>query len=506
MKQILLFAVFIITLVSTSAQSTFNKRYYIFDNLVASDFIVHSDSEIVLVGGCNGTQVFFNRFNGFGEILSSKKYVNTGQTIKLNKVLAVSDSTFMSVGSFFNNESLVTEGLCMLLNENGDTLWTRRIHSGMNETCEVTNLKQLSDSTVILTGFAYNNGFALKMDVFGNEIWGVVLGQNDVTASQGGMVNFQSVEEDDAGNLILVGYKIGANSNQVGLIVGLDAAGNLTWSKSTAENGLFSDILKLGQSYFLLEENSDYILKLDQAMQFQWGKRYFSSYSDDPSITFSLEIGKDSTILVSGNDSFLGSVLRIDGNGTPLESNNVFGKTSRVKETDSLGLFFLSNGPIYGVKSQTITQQHFSLSRISSLDISGQDICNWPISFNAVDGVYNFQSDSILITNSIQLAENHLTIDTLLVQSEIGCVDFLGGLDEENGNNNFLITPNPSSSEILISMLDASNEEVLIFDSFGRLLKRRNLLNGKLTMSIAEYENGIYWISILGKTQKIVKN
>lgn len=506
MKQILLFAVFIITLVSTSAQSTFNKRYYIFDNLVASDFIVHSDSEIVLVGGCNGTQVFFNRFNGFGEILSSKKYVNTGQTIKLNKVLAVSDSTFMSVGSFFNNESLVTEGLCMLLNENGDTLWTRRIHSGLNEACEVTNLKQLSDSTVILTGFAYNNGFALKMDVFGNEIWGVALGQNDVSASQGGMVNFQSVEEDDAGNLILVGYKIGANSNQVGLIVGLDAAGNLTWSKSTAENGLFSDILKLGQSYFLLEENSDYILKLDQAMQFQWGKRYFSSYSDDPSITFSLEIGKDSTILVSGNDSFLGSVLRIDGNGTPLESNNVFGKTCRVKETDSLGLFFLSNGPIYGVKSQTITQQHFSLSRISSLDITGQDICNWPISFNTVDGVYNFQSDSILITNSIQLAENHLTMDTLLLQSEIGCVDFLGGLDEEYGNNNFLITPNPSSSEILISMLSASNEEVLIFDSFGRLLKRRNLLNGKLTMSIAEYENGIYWISILGKTQKIVKN
>ena len=506
MKQILLFAVFIITLVSTSAQSTFNKRYYIFDNLVASDFIVHSDSEIVLVGGCNGTQVFFNRFNGFGEILSSKKYVNTGQTIKLNKVLAVSDSTFMSVGSFFNNESLVTEGLCMLLNENGDTLWTRRIHLGLNEACEVTNLKQLSDSTVILTGFAYNNGFALKMDVFGNEIWGVVLGQNDVTASQGGMVNFQSVEEDDAGNLILVGYKIGANSNQVGLIVGLDAAGNLTWSKSTAENGLFSDILKLGQSYFLLEENSDYILKLDQAMQFQWGKRYFSSYSDDPSITFSLEIGKDSTILVSGNDSFLGSVLRIDGDGTPLESNNVFGKTCRVKETDSLGLFFLSNGPIYGVKSQTITQQHFSLSRISSLDISGQDICNWPISFNTVDGVYNFQSDSILITNSIQLAENHLTMDTLLLQSEIGCVDFLGGLDEENGNNNFLITPNPTSSEILISMFDASNEEVLLFDSFGRLLKRRNLLNGKLTMSIAEYENGIYWISILGKTQKIVKN
>jgi hypothetical protein len=97
-------------------------------------------------------------------------------------------------------------------------------------------------------------------------------------------------------------------------------------------------------------------------------------------------------------------------------------------------------------------------------------------------------------------------MDTLLLQSEIGCVDFLGGLDEENGNNNFLITPNPSSSEILISMLDASNEEVLIFDSFGRLLKRRNLLNGKLMISIAEYENGIYWISILGKTQKIVKN
>jgi hypothetical protein len=505
MKQILSALVFILVLASLNAQSTFNKRYYIFDNLVASDFIVHSDSEIVLVGGCNGTQVFFNRFNGFGELLNSKKYANTAQTIKLNKVLEVTDSTFMTVGSFFNNESLVTEGLCMLLNKNGDTLWTRRIHSGMNETCEVTNLKQLSDSTVILTGFAYNNGFALKMDVFGNEIWGLTLGQNDVPASQG-MVNFQSVEEDDAGNLILVGYKIGANSNQVGLIVGLDAAGNLTWSKSTAENGLFSDILKLGQSYFLLEENSDYILKLDQAMQFQWGKRYFSSYSDDPSITFSLEMGKDSTILVSGNDSFLGSVLRIDTNGVPLESNNVFGKTCRVKETDSLGIYFLSNGPIYGVKSQTITQQHFSLSRISSLDISGQDICNWPISFNSMDGFFDFQSDSILVANSIQLDENHLTIDTLLVQSEIGCVEFLGGLDENVENINFLISPNPSSSEIVISTSDASNEEVLIFDSFGRLLKRRNLLNGKLTMSIAEYENGIYWISILGKTQKIVKN
>ena len=391
MKQILLLAVFLIKLASLNAQSTFNKRYYIFDNLLATDFLVHSDSEIVLVGGSNGTQVFFNRFNALGEILSSKKYVNTSQTIKLNKVLAVSDSTFMTVGSFFNNESLVTEGLCMLLNENGDTLWTRRIHSGMNEACEVTNLKQLSDSTVILTGFAYNNGFALKMDVFGNEIWGVALGQNDVSASQGGMVNFQSVEEDDTGNLILAGYKIGANSSQVGIIVNLDADGNLIWSKSTTQNALFSDVLKFGQDYFLLEENADYILKLDQSWQFQWGKNYFTTTSDDPSIAFSLESGKDSTILISGSDFFMGNVLRIDRNGNPIESNNIFGKTCRVKETDSLGIYFLSNGPIYGVKSQTITQQHFSLSHVSSLDNSGQGLCNWPTSFNVVEGLFNFQ-------------------------------------------------------------------------------------------------------------------
>jgi hypothetical protein len=92
------------------------------------------------------------------------------------------------------------------------------------------------------------------------------------------------------------------------------------------------------------------------------------------------------------------------------------------------------------------------------------------------------------------------------VQSEIGCVEFLGGLEENVENINFLISPNPSSSEIVISTTDASNEDVLLFDSLGRLLKRENLLMGELKMSISELEKGIYWFSILGKTQKMVKN
>lgn len=67
------------------------------------------------------------------------------------------------------------------------------------------------------------------------------------------------------------------------------------------------------------------------------------------------------------------------------------------------------------------------------------------------------------------------------------------------------IYPNPVKDFLQISIFDKSTENIEVFDAFGR--KRLVIDNISVNNSInfTEFESGVYFLKILGKTYKVVK-
>ena len=80
----------------------------------------------------------------------------------------------------------------------------------------------------------------------------------------------------------------------------------------------------------------------------------------------------------------------------------------------------------------------------------------------------------------------------------------LTGIRETILTDNFMVYPNPASSEIKISGLPA-NSEIQIIDLSGKLLMTRKTADSLITIDILQLPNGVYFLRTAFGTKKIVK-
>lgn len=86
-------------------------------------------------------------------------------------------------------------------------------------------------------------------------------------------------------------------------------------------------------------------------------------------------------------------------------------------------------------------------------------------------------------------------------------VNICTSVSEIKTANGFNIFPNPAANEITISVENKKTTPILIYDSSGRKVKEVVLTNEINTVSVSDFDNGMYFISIEGyPTKKFVKN
>ena len=122
-----------------------------------NDAVFASDSGIVMVGSTQtllggGSDIFMVRLNQNGDTLWTKTIGGTGDDVA-NSIINVEDSMFIVGGEYFNQDSLLSKGFLMKINQNGNVVWMNQI--GDNGTFGITDITQFS-STIYAIGWKWD--------------------------------------------------------------------------------------------------------------------------------------------------------------------------------------------------------------------------------------------------------------------------------------------------------------------------------------------------------------
>lgn len=85
------------------------------------------------------------------------------------------------------------------------------------------------------------------------------------------------------------------------------------------------------------------------------------------------------------------------------------------------------------------------------------------------------------------------------------CGQTTTGVDNLVANNKFSIYPNPFTNLVSIDFTENQEHKIEVIDYLGSILYS-SIVNAKTTIDLSKFSNGIYFICIDGRTEKIIKN
>ncbi len=122
-----------------------------------NDAVFASDSGIVMVGMTQaliggGGDIYMARLNQNGDTLWTKTIGGVGQDVA-NTIINVEDSMFIVGGQYFNQDSLLSKGFLMKINQNGQVVWMNEI--GDNGSFGITDVT-LFTNKIYATGWKWD--------------------------------------------------------------------------------------------------------------------------------------------------------------------------------------------------------------------------------------------------------------------------------------------------------------------------------------------------------------
>ena len=421
------------------------------------------------------------------------------QLTKINDTLAlIGGKISIAVGP-----AEIWQGITIAINQQGQILWSvisSITDPGVDAT--VRDIERLNDSTmlVLTSGIGTASNALSEVDFYGNVHWtkaydlnadgfqlndictrdssiyacgqqfalGTFSGVILILDSQGNVIEgnkydhgyqpdfIQVIAQHDG--LVLSNRSHAMNSMD---LIKVDYSGNITEQK-TFQNGMGMGMIE--------EQASKPLCVIDSVTCWYWQGSDFGSYANKISTP----------------------------NLLPIQSLMHMGNIQRMIEQDTL-LYMLSSGPLYGIKKQVITQKHYAISAVDS-----------------IDQLYTYCTDPNNETPLNELAPTRTSFTPLLSAgtspspwyypfvanqpwtNEPFCVEMLGGLSETDINYG----PNPCNEFIQFSNLPCT--PYTLMNSLGQVVKMGNTSNeGEIW--VKELPVGVYLITILDRSLKIIK-
>ncbi len=460
------------TLIKTDNQGQINWSFAYgtseYDN---SEFALETfDHKIVCAGRSNispgfPTAAIIFKTDSAGHLLWSKSYGGTGDD-NLVQIIETSDSGYAAIGNSKSLSSGLSDILLIRTNIFGDTIFTRSY--GTTEDEAGLSLIQLPDNGFIISGRQVlstgpvSDGLLLRTDSLGNLLW---------TKQYGGALweEFVSVKLITDTNYIVTGSTTSFNGGNFDiLLMKTDSAGNVQWSKTFGKdktdagydihvNSDLSFVISgytesLGYGHIQGGDSSNiFLMKTNENGDLLWMQTYGDGLQDE---AFRSAKANDGGYLISG-----------------FTTNYIFSDSSQMLfiKTNSLGLT--------GCHEENVDPD--------------DSLINMP--FQSV----NFNQLSGLPVNNIILSENSFspsTNDACLFES----ID-----SKELSENSLKVFPNPFSNQIEISFNNniSSEQELLISDLCGKIIKSIKINFTPLTLDTDNLDAGVYIISL--KTSNI---
>ncbi len=252
------------------------------------------------VCGYLGASTRFIKFNADMTVQWEKDYSTDGTTA-INKVIQAVDSSFLLVGSYFNNIERENSAYIIKASSNGSLQFAKRFHHITTNTLEDVYFNGISATTdgnyaLLAEAVDYSNTtnfttYVIKIDSAADILWSSSAFSDTTLQS----VSSHSITTSSDGGLLISGdllTNFGYSSyHYEATIVKFNNEGNLLWSKrlgvnhpgasNSSGNGVLEDIDSTYLLYGAIDKsiNSDtaymYIAKINASGELQWVKKFY---------------------------------------------------------------------------------------------------------------------------------------------------------------------------------------------------------------------------------------
>lgn len=415
-----------------------------------------TDGGYIITGGTNSFgagnyDVYLVKTDGNGDILWTKTFGGTSLDDG-NCVQQTADGGYIIAG--YTNSFGLANGDVYLIKTNsvGDTLWTKTFGGTGDDFADT--ILQTTDGGYIVTGSTNSFGagsfdfYVINTDSIGGMVWSKTFG--GLNYDGGGLI-----QQTTDGGYIIVGItsSFGAG-NYDAYLIKTDASGDTLWTKtfgganveSAGEVQQTTDggYIIAGLTGFFGAGNYDiYLIKTNTIGDTIWTKTFGGSYSD---FAYSIEQTADGGYAIAGYTYSFG-----------VGNSYVY-----LVKTDSLGYSGCNEGNSVTIVSTTATQV------TNPATIAG--------------------STNTIVTTPSTIVGSGGIVNTLCIT----------GINEITTNNLFIISPNPSSENFIISFEEmVVKGNVKISNIFGEDVFARNIFNeSRKEINLKNISSGIYFVKV----------
>jgi hypothetical protein len=499
-------------------QSTFSKVFNGIDGGVQAYSIVESYDHNYLIAGVKDYKGLILKISTEGNLLWARTFNNPGTCFY--EIIRTTDSCYVLVGKQEGSANY-NDIICLKLNQNEDTLWSKRIDLGVES--EAFSVAENDDQGYILTGYSNNDSYPYYPAIFvgrlssnGDLVWIVKnLGDNFFN-------NGYSARQVPDGGFIVTGFAENSSFNSCACLLKLLADGSVDWFKKlelpNGEPSYGYDVQIVPDGFFCYFpthfDNKLLIMKTDFSGDIIFSKLFEGITGLDASLVNIVKpklhpVSDGGFISVTPGQG--GNLIKIDSEGYVTEEVNLVLIPTDVIEMTDKGFIILGNGPLIG--SDKDFNPQIGIIRTDSLGQGTE--CVYPSNYYQESGTAVFTNLSTSGTSGGSIASIYPEISVISLYSEEGCVDVTGSVGEIKLNT-LMVYPNPANEYVefeltspIIPPQGGSCTVIKISDVLGEEVAKLPFINEKTIWDCREVENGIYFyiVEIDGKrfAGKVVK-
>lgn len=453
----------------------------------------------------------------FGQISFYKQYSNNGYDYG-EGIVQTEDSSYIITGQSSSFTEGPAQAFLLKVDSLGNYLWSS--HYGGNESDGGKRVMYIENDGILVAGYTNSFGagaydfYLFKTDVLGNELWSETYG----TESWDRVTD--AALTSDSG-VIMIGETLNTIDGESDiLIVRTDKNGQEVWRRQIGGIG---------------EDVANVIEVLDDSTFAVGGKTYIQDSLKHKALVFRIQdnntllwmdtigpngnyvINDMSFDLASGNIALVGAVIFPNGDTGLIENkcsingvlvNENYAQVLSIQYYSGITpigqngkyatVIALNNQNSYGGFDLSINQNQNYLgweSGLAGVNYIGDEVLGQLISTNDGGAIAVGLINKIGVGGSnvflIKVNENGPFFNSNDDLSTFSIVD-ISEIEKDVALNVF---PNPVATELTIQLDDNSNSDVMMFDSYGRLVLDKTF-TGKATIPVDSLDNGIYFLEI----------
>jgi hypothetical protein len=496
-------ALFGVTSLVYSQQSNFSKVFK--DGSVQAYSIVESFDHNYVMAGEKDYKGLIVKIDAEGNILSARTFNNPGTCFY--EIIRTTDSCYVLVGKQESPDNY-NDIICLKLNKNEDTLWSKRINIGVSAIA--FSVAENDDQGYILTGYADNDSYPYYPAIFvarlswnGELVWIVKnLGDNFFN-------NGYSARQVPDGGFIVTGFAENSSFNSGAFLLKLFPDGSVDWFKKlelpNGESSYGYDVQIVPDGFFCYFpthfDNKLLIVKTDFSGDIIFSKLYEGITGLDGSLVNIVKPKLHPTSdggFISVTPGQAGNLIKIDSEGNLTEVVNLVLIPSDVIEMTDKGFIILGNGPLMG--SDKDYNPQIGIIRADSLGL-GSD-CVSPTNYYQESGTAVFTNLLTSGTSGGSIASIYPEISDISLASVEGCVDITGSVGEIKSTT-LMVYPNPANEYVefeltspIIPPQGGSCTVIKISDVLGEEVAKLSIKGERTVWNCRDVETGIYFYRV----------